>query len=93
MQHTSLVHAYLFVSVTPLAIAVGALLLRKPISVGEVAGTVLGVAGAAVLTLGPKSGHHEVQILMRFIDVRQVCVFRYDLLPCHLLSASQYLRR
>jgi drug/metabolite transporter (DMT)-like permease len=60
LQHTSLVHAYLFVSVTPLAIAVGSLLLRKPISSGEVAGTLLGVAGAAVLTLGPKAGHHEV---------------------------------
>lgn len=60
LQHTSLVHAYLFVSVTPLAIAVGSLLLRKPISGGEVAGTLLGVAGAAVLTLGPKGDHREV---------------------------------
>ena len=60
LQHTSLVHAYLFVSVTPLAIAMGSLLLRKPISSGEVAGTLLGVAGAAVLTLGPKAGHREV---------------------------------
>jgi drug/metabolite transporter (DMT)-like permease len=60
LQHTSLVHAYLFVSVTPLAIAVGSLLLRKPISSGEVAGTLLGVAGAAVLTLGPKGDHREV---------------------------------
>ena len=60
LQHTSLVHAYLFVSVTPLAIAVGSLLLRKPISSGEVAGTLLGVVGAAVLTLGPKGDHREV---------------------------------
>jgi drug/metabolite transporter (DMT)-like permease len=60
LQHTSLVHAYLFVSVTPLAIAVGSLLLRKPISSGEVAGALMGVAGAAVLTLGPKAGHREV---------------------------------
>ena len=68
LQHTSLVHAYLFVSVTPLAIAVGSLLLRKPISRGEVAGTLLGVLGAAVLTLGPKAGHREVRRRQRTVS-------------------------
>lgn len=38
LKHTSLIHAYLFVSVTPLVIAVGTLVLRKPISTGELAG-------------------------------------------------------
>jgi len=63
LKHTSLIHAYLFVSVTPLVIAVGTLVLRKPISTGELAGTGLGVFGAIVLTFGhsQKAGEATLQ--------------------------------
>lgn len=53
IEHTSLIHAYLLVSVTPIAIAAGTWLLRRPISNGELAGTALATFGAGLLTLGP----------------------------------------
>ena len=53
IEHTSLIHAYLLVSVTPIAIAAGTWLLRRPISRGELGGTALATLGAGLLTLGP----------------------------------------
>ncbi len=47
LQHTSLTHSLLMVSATPLLLAGVALATGAPISRGELAGTVLGLAGAA----------------------------------------------
>ena len=52
LEHTSLVHALLFVSSTPLFIAIGTWATRRPISFGEQAGALLGLAGGAVLARG-----------------------------------------
>ena len=49
VETTSLTHSLLFVSATPLFLAAGAWLLRKPISRGELAGTGLGALGAVLL--------------------------------------------
>lgn len=49
VQATSLTHSLLFVSATPLFLAGGTWLLRKPISAGELAGTGVGAVGAVLL--------------------------------------------
>jgi drug/metabolite transporter (DMT)-like permease len=52
--HTSLPHSLLLISATPVLIAIGMLLLCKPISKGELAGTVLGALGVCLLVTGHK---------------------------------------
>ena len=53
IEHTSLIHAYLCVATTPIIIAGGTWILRRPISSWELGGTALGAIGTVVLTLGP----------------------------------------
>ncbi|KAK9824921.1 hypothetical protein WJX74_006823 [Apatococcus lobatus] len=50
IDHTSLPHALLFVSSTPITVAAGMLLLRKPIFLGEVGGSLMALGGMIVLT-------------------------------------------
>lgn len=50
IHHTSLTHALLIASAPPLLIAMGLLVLRKPISLGEVLGTCMGMGGVLLLT-------------------------------------------
>jgi drug/metabolite transporter (DMT)-like permease len=47
LQHTSLAHSLLLVSTTPIILVAYSLVVRQPISAGEVAGAVLAVAGDA----------------------------------------------
>ncbi|KAL0053403.1 hypothetical protein WJX82_005226 [Trebouxia sp. C0006] len=54
IHHTSLTHALLFSSAAPLLIAIGTLILRKPISIGEIIGTCLGMVGVLALTQANK---------------------------------------
>lgn len=49
IHHTSLTHALLYGSTAPVLIAVGTLMIRKPISTGEILGTVLGLVGIVLL--------------------------------------------
>jgi len=60
LEHTSLIHAYLCVSTTPIIIAGGTWILRRPISWGELGGTLLGAGGTVLLTLGPGAKGGEV---------------------------------
>ena len=60
IEHTSLIHAYLCVSTTPIIIAGGTWLLRRPISWGELGGTFLGAVGTVLLTLGPAAKGSQV---------------------------------
>ena len=62
IEHTSLIHAYLMVSVTPIAIAGGTWLLRRPISRGELLGTALATAGVGLLTLGPAAEGSQARV-------------------------------
>ncbi|DBA79052.1 TPA: hypothetical protein ACH3X1_008910 [Trebouxia sp. C0004] len=54
IHHTSLTHALLFSSAAPLLIAIGTLIMRKPISTGEILGTCLGMVGVLALTQANK---------------------------------------
>jgi drug/metabolite transporter (DMT)-like permease len=56
LQSTSLAHAMLFVSMSPVMVAAGKALQRQPQSWGELGGTALGTGGAATLALGSLSG-------------------------------------
>jgi hypothetical protein len=47
LQHTSLAHSLLLVSTTPIILVAYSLVMRQPISAGEVAGALLAVAGEA----------------------------------------------
>lgn len=49
LQNTSLPHSLLLVCCTPLLLSFGSLLLCLPISPGEVAGSVLGASGVALM--------------------------------------------
>jgi drug/metabolite transporter (DMT)-like permease len=49
LQHTSLAHSLLLVSTTPIILVAYSLIMRLPISAGEVAGALLAVAGKAQL--------------------------------------------
>eukprot|EP00192_Tetraselmis_astigmatica_P011905 CAMPEP_0117657192 /NCGR_PEP_ID=MMETSP0804-20121206/5201_1 /TAXON_ID=1074897 /ORGANISM="Tetraselmis astigmatica, Strain CCMP880" /LENGTH=418 /DNA_ID=CAMNT_0005463633 /DNA_START=448 /DNA_END=1704 /DNA_ORIENTATION=+ len=51
LQHTSLPHSLLFLSSTPMVLSVGAICLRKPISNGELLGTLFGIVGSIILVL------------------------------------------
>ena len=62
IEHTSLIHAYLLVSVTPIAIAAGTWLLRRPISRGEIGGTALATMGAGLLNLGPAAKGNQARL-------------------------------
>eukprot|EP00882_Tetradesmus_deserticola_P022745 GHRQ01024691.1.p1 GENE.GHRQ01024691.1~~GHRQ01024691.1.p1 ORF type:complete len:425 (+),score=136.30 GHRQ01024691.1:465-1739(+) len=55
LQHTSLAHSLLLVSTTPIILVGHSLITRQPISLGEVAGALLAVAGCAVLASGAVS--------------------------------------
>lgn len=52
LEHTSLVHALLLVSMSPVCIALGTWAMRQPISRGEQVGALLGLAGGGVLAQG-----------------------------------------
>lgn len=54
IHHTSLTHALLFASAAPLLIALGTVIVRKPISTGEILGTCLGMVGVLLLTRANK---------------------------------------
>ena len=60
IEHTSLIHAYLCVATTPIIIAGGTWILRRPISRGELGGTALGAVGTVLLTLGPAAKESQV---------------------------------
>ena len=62
VEHTSLTHSLLFVSATPLLLALGTWLLRKPISAGELAGTLVGLTGAVLLATAAASSDAEVTL-------------------------------
>ena len=64
IEHTSLIHAYLCVATTPIIIAGGTWILRRPISRGELGGTALGAVGTVLLTLGPAPKGSEVSFRM-----------------------------
>ena len=55
LKHTSLPHALLFVTSSPILITVGALIMRSPISRGEVVGAVVGFLGMVLLCLDSTS--------------------------------------
>jgi len=64
LQHTSLPHSLLLVSATPIVLSVGALVLRKPISNGELLGSAFGIAGTIILAIGAQeSASDKVTIL------------------------------
>lgn len=63
VQTTSLAHSLLFVSATPLFLAGGAWLLRRPISRGELAGTAVGLAGAVLLATAAARSDAQVGLL------------------------------
>lgn len=54
-------------------LALGSLLLRKPISAGEVLGTILGVAGACVLAFGPKAADANITGNLVMLDAVLSC--------------------
>ncbi|GLC33755.1 hypothetical protein PLESTM_000107800 [Pleodorina starrii] len=56
LQHTSLTHSLLLVSATPLLLAALALTTGSRLSAGELGGTLLGLAGAVVLSVGASGG-------------------------------------
>lgn len=59
-QATSLTHSLLFVSATPLFLALISLLLRRPISGGELVGTAVGLAGGVLLATAAAA--HDAQV-------------------------------
>ncbi len=61
-QHTSLPHALLLVSATPVALAVWALARRVPLSRGELGGTAAAMLGMAVLV---SDAHSDTQVSLR----------------------------
>ena len=61
IEHTSLIHAYLLVSVTPITVAAGTWLLRRPISRGELAGTALATMRTGLLTLSLAAGGSQAR--------------------------------
>jgi drug/metabolite transporter (DMT)-like permease len=70
LQHTSLAHSVLLVCTAPVILVAAAVLMRQPISPGEIAAAVLAVAGggqllavaAAVVCLTP--GDHSCSLLL-----------------------------
>jgi drug/metabolite transporter (DMT)-like permease len=62
VQRTSLTHSLLFVSATPVLLALLTLIRRQPISVGELYGTALGFIGTLVLSSSAVS-EEEVTVL------------------------------
>ena len=55
LDHTSIPHGLLFVTSSPLLITIGALVLRTPISRGEVISALLGFGGMVLLCLDAAS--------------------------------------
>lgn len=51
LKHTSIPHALLFVTSSPLLLTAGALLLKMPISRGEVIGALVGFGGMVLLAI------------------------------------------
>ncbi|KAL4448195.1 hypothetical protein ABPG75_005414 [Micractinium tetrahymenae] len=62
VEATSLTHSLLFVSATPLFLAGGTWLLRKPISGGELAGTGVGAVGAVLLATAAARSDAQVTV-------------------------------
>jgi drug/metabolite transporter (DMT)-like permease len=62
VEATSLTHSLLFVSATPLFLAAGTWLLRKPISAGELAGTAAGLAGGVLLATAAARSDAQVTV-------------------------------
>eukprot|EP00887_Chlorella_sp_A99_P004332 scaffold15.g4332.t1 len=62
MEHTSLTHSLLFVSATPLLLALGTWLLRMPISRGELLGTLVGLVGAVLLATAAARTDRQVTV-------------------------------
>ena len=60
IEHTSLIHSYLCMATTPIFIAAGTWILRRPISRTELGGTALGTFGTVMLTLGPAAKGSQV---------------------------------
>ena len=61
-QQTSLPHALLLVSATPVALAVWALVQRVPLSRGEIAGTAAAMLGMVILV---SDAHSDTQVSLR----------------------------
>ena len=61
-QHTSLPHALLLVSATPVALAVWALVQRVPLSRGELGGTAAAMLGMVILV---SDAHSDTQVSLR----------------------------
>ena len=61
IEHTSLIHSYLCMATTPIFIAGGTWIMRRPISRTELAGTALGAVGTVLLTLGPAAKGSQVR--------------------------------
>ncbi|KAI8465220.1 MAG: hypothetical protein J3K34DRAFT_473612 [Monoraphidium minutum] len=64
LKATSLPHSLLMVSMGPVLLVLLALARRKPISRGEVAGTLLALAGAGVLAAGAATGRDGSQVTL-----------------------------
>ncbi len=66
IEHTSLIHSYLCMATTPIFIAGGTWIMRRPISRTELAGTALGAVGTVLLTLGPAAKGSQVCVPSSF---------------------------
>ena len=73
IEHTSLIHSYLCMATTPIFIAGGTWVLRRPISRTELGGTALGTFGTVLLTLGPAAKGSQVSCLPSISQQR--CLF------------------
>ena len=62
LQATSVTHSLLFVSATPLFLALLSLALREPISRGELAGVALGTAGCVLLATAAARSDTQVRL-------------------------------
>ena len=93
IEHTSLIHAYLCVATTPIIIAGGTWILRRPISRGELGGTALGAVGTVLLTLGPAAKGSQVRARCGLHHCSS-CVCHDDAIPAisnHHLISSQFI--
>lgn len=61
LQATSVTHSLLFVSATPLFLALLSLVLRQPISRGEVLGVAMGLAGGVLLATAAARSDAQVR--------------------------------
>mmetsp|Transcript_15190 Transcript_15190/g.26341 ORF Transcript_15190/g.26341 Transcript_15190/m.26341 type:complete len:442 (+) Transcript_15190:67-1392(+) len=61
LEHTSLTHSLFFVSLTPVVLTAGMLILRKPVSKGEIFGSLLAFLGGCFLALDPWKSSEEAK--------------------------------